>query len=90
MVVRPMVDRAVQQEMETRATSALEQCRALPVACARERLGYLGFVQKGGNPVHVTFEKKDAELFIVVDLNPEQRCGDFRILRFDEIDVSSA
>jgi len=74
--------------METKAVSALEQCRALPVACARKRLGFLGFVQKGGNPVHVTFEKKDAELFIVVDLDREQRCGDFRILRFDEMDLT--
>jgi hypothetical protein len=82
-----VVERRVQEELETRAAAALEQCRTLPAACARQRLGYLGFVQKGGNPVHVTFEKKDAELFIVVDLDRNRRCGDFRILRFDEIDL---
>lgn len=89
-MVIPVVARTVQNELETEAVSALEQCRGLPVACARERLGYLGFVQKGGNPVHVTFEKREAEIFIVVDLDREQRCGDFTILRFDEMDLSTA
>lgn len=85
-----MVARSVQEEFETRAAAALEQCRGLPAACARQRLGYLGFVQKGGNPVHVTFEKTEAEIFIVVDLDADQRCGNFRILRFGEMDVTGA
>jgi hypothetical protein len=82
-----VVGRSVQEELETRAAEALERCRGFPVACASQRLGFLGFVQKGGNPVHVTFEKKDAELFIVVDLDADQRCGDFRMLRFEDIDL---
>ncbi|HDR74192.1 MAG TPA: hypothetical protein ENN85_09855 [Methanoculleus sp.] len=88
MVVKAeMVDRTLQQETEAQAAEALAPCRAQPVACAGEQLAPLGFVQKGGNPFHVTFENKEAEVFIMVELDREQRVADFTILRFGEMDL---
>ncbi|MDG6257696.1 MAG: hypothetical protein QCH35_08885 [Methanomicrobiaceae archaeon] len=88
MVVKAaMVDRTLQQETEAQAAEALAQCRAQPAASAGERLAPLGFVQKGGNPFHVTFENKETELFIMVELDRDQRVEDFTIMRFGEMSL---